>query len=140
MRKLNRNQVIILLSLCLILCSVCATYFAILPTIDYSKFPTSVPQTATIPLPPTPLKQRTITAEVMCKQFVRDRLKAPSSARFSNEDVYGIEGKPANYHTVTGTVEAQNVWGVMIRNQFRCDLHYIPEDRDRWILDNLVIE
>jgi hypothetical protein len=57
-----------------------------------------------------------------------------------NTRSYTINGKPANYHAVTGVVEAQNSFGVLLRSTYRCDVHYIPERPLEWILDDLDIE
>lgn len=89
----------------------------------------------TAPLPPTPLMRREIMAVVMCNQRIRRNLKVPASASFFEEKVIGITGKPANYHIVTGIVESQNAFGVYLRSNYRCDLHYIPADRDSWYID-----
>jgi hypothetical protein len=30
--------------------------------------------------------------------------------------------------------------GVLLRSEYRCDVHYLPDDPNRWILDYLDIE
>jgi hypothetical protein len=64
---------------------------------------------------------------------------SPSSAKFNNEEAYGVNGEPANYHAVTGVVESQNRMGVWLRSEYRCDVHYLPDDPTLWVLDYLDI-
>jgi hypothetical protein len=70
------------------------------------------------------------TAEVMCERFVEDNLKSPSTAEFDST------GSGAGKHwTVTGTVDSENSFGAMMRNDYSCELTY--EGNDRWRLDSL---
>jgi hypothetical protein len=89
---------------------------------------------------PTPLKHRAAGAIVQCRQFIRDRLVSPSSAEFSYEEAYKVNGKPLNYHAVTGIVESQNRLGVRLRSSYRCDVHYLPNQPGVWVLDYLNID
>jgi hypothetical protein len=79
-------------------------------------------------------------AQIKCERFIKDRLVSPSSAKFSNEKTYKVNGKPPNYHAVTGIIESLNRLGVPLRSQYRCDLHYLPDNPGVWILDYLDIE
>jgi hypothetical protein len=47
---------------------------------------------------------------------------------------------PKNHHIVSGQVDAQNAFGAMLRSDYYCELHYVPEEPDRWILDHIEIE
>jgi hypothetical protein len=58
-------------------------------------------------------------AEVMCEGFVKDRLKSPSSAEFDTS----FTGSGPTY-TVTGTVDSQNSFGAMVRNEFSCTVRH----------------
>lgn len=58
------------------------------------------------------------TAQAMCKEFVKDKLKAPASAEFSDEQ-HVEEGTGWR---VTGVVDSENSFGAMIRGSFTCVL------------------
>lgn len=57
-------------------------------------------------------------AKVMCQEFVGRVLKAPSTARYSDEVVTVSSGT----WTVTGHVDAQNSFGAMIRSSYTCKM------------------
>lgn len=71
-----------------------------------------------------------------CRQFVRNNLKAPSTADFQPcyeaSSVYQRE----RVFTVNSYVDAQNAFGAKIRNEFTCTAEYISS-RDGWMLVNL---
>lgn len=54
-----------------------------------------------------------------CRQAVRDELKSPTTASFSDEVVTQISDAPA--FRVTGSVDADNSFGASIRNGFVCE-------------------
>ncbi len=56
--------------------------------------------------------------QVIAEQEVEERLKAPSTAKFSNIEV----AKSGSTWVVTGYVDAQNSFGAMIRNRFRVEI------------------
>jgi hypothetical protein len=56
-----------------------------------------------------------VTAQTSCENMVRDQLKSPSSASFSNESEVG--DSPV---TVTGVVDSQNSFGATLRSSFHC--------------------
>ncbi|MFT3871063.1 MAG: hypothetical protein QM714_00220 [Nocardioides sp.] len=56
-------------------------------------------------------------AKVACRDWVKDRLKSPSSAKFSDEVV---EPNGETRYEVTGSVDSENSFGAMIRNRYRC--------------------
>ena len=69
-------------------------------------------------------------AEIMCQEFVKDRLKSPSSAEFSAT----TSGLGPQF-VVTGTVDSQNSFGAMMQNRFSCT---VTEDGDGgWSLVDL---
>lgn len=72
-----------------------------------------------------------ITAYVMCKGFVENRLKAPATAEFSGYGSSTVSRVSPNQFRVAGTVDAQNSFGAKIRNRFSCDLSYDPAS-DKW--------
>jgi hypothetical protein len=145
MRKMSQPQKTILILMGLLVLCLCALFFVIVPTIGFSDISNLSVTTPIIPTPtkligPTPLQHKEISSGTQCRQYVRAELLVPSSAQFSNEKTYKVDGKPLNYHAVTGIVTAQNAFGVPLRSTYRCDVHYIPEDPSRWVLDSLTID
>src|SRR5262245_38063453 len=65
-----------------------------------------------------PETTRSNTAAQACEDAVKDQLKAPSTAKFTNERY--TDSDPS--WLVTGDVDAQNSFGAMIRSHFTCDL------------------
>lgn len=81
----------------------------------------------------------TAAAIVHCQNFVRDRLRAPATADFPFLD---RQVTPAGNDTyvVASYVDAQNAFGAMIRNDFRCTVRYRGGDEaasSSWELVNL---
>ncbi|MEV0644160.1 hypothetical protein AB0I28_02740 [Phytomonospora sp. NPDC050363] len=64
-------------------------------------------------------------AEIMCEEFVADRLKAPSTADFSGASTVAVG---ASTYKVTGAVDAENGFGAMIRVQYVCQVRYDGDD------------
>jgi hypothetical protein len=77
-------------------------------------------------------------AAVMCEEFVKERLKSPGSAKFS--DVFDTkiktlsDKKPWKYK-VTGYVDSQNSFGASVRNNYVCTIS--TKDDKNWTLDDL---
>lgn len=77
----------------------------------------------------------------VCKGFVKERLKAPSTAKF--RDFYQDDGEVQvdrntdGTYTVTSTVDAQNSFGAKLRSTFTCTVH--PTGKDTWLLDDISI-
>lgn len=65
-------------------------------------------------------QQRGSDAVEQCQQAVKDRLKSPASAQFGDPSLSVATGETADFYTVTGTVDSQNSFGAMLRNQYRC--------------------
>lgn len=129
--------------------------------------PTDTPDPATAtPILPTDTPEPTDTpaptvfvtptagpiAEMMCQEFVKKKLKAPSTADFGGlfddrsqavfmtieqaEAVVSAEfikklHNPDGVWGVTGSVDAQNSFGAMLRSDYTCVLDYDPAD-DKW--------
>ncbi|KQY41865.1 hypothetical protein [Cellulomonas sp. Root137] len=64
-------------------------------------------------------------AEVQCQDWVRDKLKAPSTAEFSETR---STGGPASW-TISGAVDAENGFGAMLRSSWTCNIEL---DGDMW--------
>ncbi|MCL4295722.1 MAG: hypothetical protein KJ077_08345 [Anaerolineae bacterium] len=110
--------------------------------------PTSAP-TGT----PTPDIGNDIMAEVMCKDFVRDNLKSPSSADFGGlfddrDKAMFLEAEQASQFgvdtsklrnsgvwVVAGEVDAENSFGAMIRSKYTCILDYDKAGQNWYLLD-----
>ena len=55
-------------------------------------------------------------ARTACRGYVTDQLVAPATARFTGEHVTSGGGE----YTVTGDVDAQNVYGALLRHRYTC--------------------
>jgi hypothetical protein len=66
----------------------------------------------------------------MCRAFVKQRLKSPSTAAFL-PDAWIAERMDSTRFLVRGSVDAQNSFGATLRNRFTCDLRYHAAS-DRW--------
>lgn len=72
-------------------------------------------------------------AQLQCRTFVKEALKSPSSAHFSDEQVTGS----GQVWTVTGGVDSDNSFGASIRNSYSCTVQVDPNDSDNWTLESL---
>lgn len=73
------------------------------------------------------------TAEVMCQDFVKDQLKAPGSAKFSEEradEPFDGEWK------VTGVVDSENGFGALLRAEYTCRMTH---DDGEWTADEVTV-
>jgi len=70
-----------------------------------------------------------VSAYVYCQAAVKDLLKSPSTAKFSNSEAVGSGGT----WTATGYVESENSFGAMIRADFQCSI----KDGDKVRVDYL---
>lgn len=59
-----------------------------------------------------------------CKEFVKDKLKAPSTAKFRGEYATGASSS----WTSSGVVESQNSFGGMVQTGYTCELTYASSD------------
>ena len=69
-----------------------------------------------------------IGARMACEDFVEERLKAPSTAEFTDGTTTGTA---AEGWTVTGSVDSENSFGAMIRNDWSCEVRY-DEAAETW--------
>lgn len=72
----------------------------------------------------------------VCKQFVRDRLRAPTTAKWRDPfgDQVFYSGDGAGPIAVTASVDSQNGFGASLRSEYTCTVH---REGDRWKLDSL---
>jgi hypothetical protein len=52
-----------------------------------------------------------------CKNLVKERLRSPSSAEFSEVEFNNLDGKSFE---IVGQVDSQNGFGAMLRGSFKC--------------------
>lgn len=72
-----------------------------------------------------------------CEQFVTKRLKSPGSAEFSGQ----AESNTGRIWTATGSVDSQNSFGGLVRNDYTCVASYLGGDDESYrmvSLDGLV--
>lgn len=67
-------------------------------------------------------------ANFACEQFVKDRLKAPSSAKFAQFSPSSVAGTGSGPYVITSSVEAQNPLGVMLRTAYVCTVSFQGKD------------
>lgn len=65
-----------------------------------------------------------------CRDFVKDRLKTPSTAKFSNEEW----SKSGDRFTITAAVDAENSFGATVRSNYTCEVRLVGST---WKLVNL---
>ena len=70
-------------------------------------------------------------AEVACQDFVKDRLKSPGTADFSDEEATG----PGPTWVVTGSVDSENTFGGVVRNTYSCTV--VSTGADKWKLEDM---
>jgi len=70
---------------------------------------------------------------VMMQDFVKDRLKAPASARFPGDDDRGVHlyWSDNRKYSVSGYVDAQNSFGALVRNYYGGKLEQTSENKWR---------
>lgn len=132
------------------------------PTPTNTPLPTNTP-TATPTMTPRPTStpdiSDRISAEVMCKQFVRDNLLSPSSADFGGffddwDTAIFVEKESTQFQSldidmsrvmgpgvwiVLGEVDAQNAFGAVIRSDYLCVMEY-RSSNETWNLLKILIE
>jgi hypothetical protein len=78
-------------------------------------------------------------AYLISRDFVRDRLTAPSSASFPNSADPGIKVTPLgdDKYTVIGWVESKNAFGVLLKRQYRCTVRFTGGNN--WHLEDTIV-
>jgi hypothetical protein len=66
-----------------------------------------------------------VTAKIACHDWVKDQLKAPATADFTDDDEPAVDGI---YYTFTGSVDAQNSFGAQLRSRWTCKVQDIGND------------
>jgi hypothetical protein len=69
----------------------------------------------------------------VCTKFVKDRLKSPATAKFRNEIERDGEVTWSTDDDVTwlvkSSVDSENGFGALIRNQFGCEVQFVGDDQ-----------
>lgn len=88
-------------------------------------------------LSPDVPKERNLPGEawLVCKGFISDQLKAPSTADFERIDFDKINKINDSTFDMTITVDAQNSFGVKLRSAFYCKTYL--DDTNTWRLVEL---
>lgn len=73
----------------------------------------------------------------MCKRFVRERLKAPSTATWRNPlgDQVTYTGSTGGPVTVSASVDSENSFGAKLRSTYVCTVR--PVGDSTWRLESL---
>lgn len=71
------------------------------------------------------------------EQFVPAKLKAPATAKFSSMEIADVDESIVTTYTVTGSVDAQNGFGALVRSRWTCIVH---RNGDRWELDTATVD
>lgn len=80
-------------------------------------------------------QDREISAYTVSKDFIKKTLKAPSTAKFAHtygEDPATVKKLENGNYRVVMWVDAQNAFGVMLRNRFVIEVK--PQENDMWKL------
>jgi hypothetical protein len=91
-----------------------------------------------------PNADKSTMAAIQCENFVKDQLKAPSTADFPGATaarVVRVSNESQGYQ-VASYVDAQNSFGAKIRSPYLCEVEWNGKesaDRRNWQLINLVI-
>lgn len=93
-----------------------------------------------------PVEPSDTYAFIQCQNFVKQRLKSPSTAEFSSWGDSNVSqlkytrkgGKTEVKYRVSGFVDAQNSFGANIRNYYSCNV--TGETGGRWLLDDISID
>lgn len=79
-----------------------------------------------------------VGAYVICKDFVRDRLRAPGTARFPSVTRAEVGELAGDRWRVRAWVDAENAFGGEVRAEWECVVAYVGDDE--WRLEGLDIE
>lgn len=77
-------------------------------------------------------KQRAVQ---ICKTSIKNSLKAPSTAKFSNE-AFQYNPSDENDYQIAFTVDAQNSFGAMMQEDYACQVTWLPYS-EKWSLERV---
>lgn len=80
-----------------------------------------------IPKDDAPAEHDAVEAEILCEGLVKEKLRAPSTAKFSQQDTAGSgTGWSSN-----GVVDAENAFGGTVSGRYTCSITFTGEDEYR---------
>lgn len=79
-----------------------------------------------------------IDASIMAEEFVKQALKAPSTADFPWYNSDRVKSMGNNKYVVHSYVDAENSYGAKLRTWYICELRYIGNGK--WFCENLVFD
>lgn len=99
------------------------------------------------PRPPERLKsldemKLDIEAFIECKSFVKNKLKAPTTAKFPFSDYNAVNQGNGRY-TIFSYVDSQNSFGAMLQTKYACQLHAVRAPDSNlvsWVLESIVFD
>lgn len=87
----------------------------------------------------TDIKPDSVAADVMCHDFVKDKLKSPGTAKFAGATEYKyktLSTKKQYKWRITAWVDSQNSFGGVVRNPYVCTVS-TKDNGKNWHLDDL---
>lgn len=89
-----------------------------------------------------PPEDRSGMAAVQCVEFVKSALIAPATAKFPWSSASGgAWQKPDQVYLIKSHVDAQNVYGALLRHNYSCEVqHFMRDGKDMWRLLDLTVE
>ena len=85
----------------------------------------------------TPASHSGVEAYGMCRDFVRDRLKAPSTAKFARISTNYITDLGSGSYRVRAYVDSQNSFGAQLRTEYTCEVKH--QGGGKWKLIDLTL-
>jgi len=79
-----------------------------------------------------------LDAWLMSQEFVKDQLKAPSTASFPSYSESYVTDFGGGRFRVNGYVDAENSFGAKLRSRFTCTLN--SQDGEHWHLEDINVE
>lgn len=79
-----------------------------------------------------------IEVTMACENFVKERLKAPGSAKFAGLADQEVFRMPDGSYSVLSWVDAQNSYGALLRTKYGCSVRQSPNGQ--WQLQELEME
>jgi hypothetical protein len=76
-------------------------------------------------------QDKAIEAFIVSQEFVKARLKAPSTAKFPGPSQAQVLIGKDNQYRVISYVDSQNSFGAMLRGNYECLVKYDPA-KDKW--------
>lgn len=72
-------------------------------------------------------RRATISVQMHCEDWVKQRLKSPGSAKFASYHETGFIGSDSGPWTVSGYVDSQNSFGAFLRSNYVCRMRFEGE-------------